>query len=540
MLSLEHVFQNHVTGADISWSVSCSAMAIESRGRGWVFVFSLTSLNLGIFISTALLISPSWESVNSFLRSATGLSVNYVLGIVLSSVGAFIISVTVLLIGLRKMLHHGSFSPRKRLVGPAVGFALLFDILLVVLVLLWGADGTIVFSALEFLIPFIFIILDGVVVIGIYFFFPTIMHAFRSLRRASGGYDSRGTFSLLLTVLVVVCVFSTPLILVPSNAYEGSLTAKPKVIAHRCGGYLGPENTLEAASTALGYGIAGIEFDVQISSDGVPFLLHDDTLERTTNVNEVFPLQASDNADSFTIAELKTLNAGSWFVASDPYKTIQNGFVSAAQVASYQNATIPTLQEAAAFAADHGLILNVDFKQPAPSHPYYSDYLNICLATIDSVGMDSHVWITSRNASWLEFTIQNYPEMVTALTLDNPLPQDAASFEDKEFDMINTNMELPNGVYHQLETEGVPVNAWTVDFAFRFSQLWCLGVDSVTTDIPHILEGISAPTWSLPIVAYQALWIGYAVILVVLAVLKWNRFLVPHNASRSYSIEPEN
>jgi glycerophosphoryl diester phosphodiesterase len=514
-------------------------MAIESRGRGWAFVLSLTSLNLGIFISTALLIGPSWETINSFLRSATGLSVNYVLGIVLLSLGAFIFSLTALIIGLRKLLHQSSFSPRKRLVGPAVGFALLFDFLLVVLVLLWGPDGIIMFNALEFLLPFIFVILDGLVIIGIYSFFPTLVDAFRALRRASGGPDSKGTLSLFLTVLVAVCVFGMPLILVPSNAYEGVLPAKPEVIAHRCGGYLGPENTLEAASTAIGYGIAGIECDVQVSSDGIPFLLHDDTLQRTTNVNEVFPLRASDNADSFTIAELETLDTGSWFVTSDPFNTIRDGFVSATQVASYQNATIPTLQEAAAFAADHSLILNVDFKQPAASHPYYSDYLNICLSTIGSVGMDSHVWITSRNASWLEFTIQNYPAMITALTLDNPLPQNTASFEDKEFDMINTNMEIPNGVYHQLETEGVPVNAWTVDFAFRFSQLWCLGVDSVTSDIPHIIEGMSAPTWSLPAVLYQALWIGYALVLVVVTVLKWNRSPTPYNASHSHLVEPD-
>ena len=512
-------------------------MALESQGRGWIFVLSLTSLNIGIFISTALFIGPSWESINSFLRSAVGLSANYVLGIVLFAVGAFVFSVLALIIGLRSLHYQGSFSPRKRLVGPAAGFALLFDFLLVSLVLLWGPDGVIVFSALEFLIPFIFVILDGLIVIGIYSFFPTLVDAFRALRRASGAYGSKGTLSLFLTVLVVVCVFSTPLILVPSNAYEGGLPAKPEVIAHRCGGYLGPENTLEAGSTAIGYGIAGIECDVQISSDGIPFLLHDDTLERTTNVNEVFPLRASDNADSFTIADLETLDAGSWFVTNDPYNTIRDGFVSATQVASYQNATIPTLQEAATFAAGHGLILNVDFKQPAASHPYYSDYLNICLSTIDSADMDSHVWITSRNASWLEFTIQNYPEMVTALTLDNPLPQDIASFEDKEFDMINTNMELSNGVYHQLEAEGVPVNAWTVDFTFRFSQLWCLGVDSVTSDIPYILEGISAPAWGLPIELYQALWIGYALVLVVVTVLKWNRSLTPDNASHSHLVE---
>ena len=56
----------------------------------------------------------------------------------------------------------------------------------------------------------------------------------------------------------------------------------PRAFAHRCGGALAPENTLEAMKIAARFGV-GIEFDVMLSGDDTPHLMHDETLERTTN-----------------------------------------------------------------------------------------------------------------------------------------------------------------------------------------------------------------------------------------------------------------
>lgn len=56
----------------------------------------------------------------------------------------------------------------------------------------------------------------------------------------------------------------------------------PRVIAHRCGGSLAPENTIEALEVAARYG-TGVEFDVMLSAEGTPHLIHDETLERTTS-----------------------------------------------------------------------------------------------------------------------------------------------------------------------------------------------------------------------------------------------------------------
>lgn len=57
----------------------------------------------------------------------------------------------------------------------------------------------------------------------------------------------------------------------------------PRIIAHRCGGALAPENTLAGLQVAARLGIRAVEFDVMLSADGVPLLIHDETLERTSN-----------------------------------------------------------------------------------------------------------------------------------------------------------------------------------------------------------------------------------------------------------------
>lgn len=81
----------------------------------------------------------------------------------------------------------------------------------------------------------------------------------------------------------------------------------PPLIAHRGAGRLAPENTLAAFRLGHAYGYRAFEFDVKLSSDGKSFLLHDDTLERTSN--------GQGRADALTLGELAQLDAGSWHSA---------------------------------------------------------------------------------------------------------------------------------------------------------------------------------------------------------------------------------
>ena len=87
----------------------------------------------------------------------------------------------------------------------------------------------------------------------------------------------------------------------------------PLVIGHRGAAGTAPENTVAAFKHGRASGADFFEIDVQLSADGVPFLFHDDTPARTTNVEDVFPDRAADPITSFTWAELQQLDAGSYF-----------------------------------------------------------------------------------------------------------------------------------------------------------------------------------------------------------------------------------
>lgn len=114
--------------------------------------------------------------------------------------------------------------------------------------------------------------------------------------------------------------------------------AKKQLVAHRGASAYAPEHTLEAYRLAIEQGADFVEQDLAVTKDGVLVCVHDLTLERTTNVEEIYPERvAQDSTGSgrkrwlvgdFTVAELKKLDAGSWF---DP---------------RFAGARIPTFQEA--------------------------------------------------------------------------------------------------------------------------------------------------------------------------------------------------
>ena len=79
----------------------------------------------------------------------------------------------------------------------------------------------------------------------------------------------------------------------------------PKVIGHRGAKDLVPENTLISINESIKYNVKWIEVDVKVSKDNIPFLLHDDLLDRTTT--------ATGNPCNYLYKEIKTLDAGSWF-----------------------------------------------------------------------------------------------------------------------------------------------------------------------------------------------------------------------------------
>lgn len=124
--------------------------------------------------------------------------------------------------------------------------------------------------------------------------------------------------------------------------------SKPILIAHRGASAYAPEHTQAAYELAIKQGADYVEQDLQMTRDGVLICSHDAELSRTTNVEEVFPDRAVvRNADAkgpkkgwysvdFTLAEIKRLDAGSWFNQANPFAARKE----------YAGLAVPTLEEA--------------------------------------------------------------------------------------------------------------------------------------------------------------------------------------------------
>ncbi|HEX6362148.1 MAG TPA: glycerophosphodiester phosphodiesterase family protein, partial [Albitalea sp.] len=113
----------------------------------------------------------------------------------------------------------------------------------------------------------------------------------------------------------------------------------PFWIAHRGAGKLAPENTLAAFRVGASHGYRAFECDVKLAADGVPFLLHDATLQRTTRERGV--------ASQRPWADLSRLDAGRWHSRA------------------YAGETIPSFEAIAAYCLSNGFALNVEIK-PTP------------------------------------------------------------------------------------------------------------------------------------------------------------------------------
>jgi glycerophosphoryl diester phosphodiesterase len=129
--------------------------------------------------------------------------------------------------------------------------------------------------------------------------------------------------SLLATVVAVGMVMASPA--------AASAADRVDVVAHRGASGEAPENTLAAIREAARQEADWAEIDVVMSKDGVPVLLHDTNLARTTDVEEKFPDRAPWLVEDFTVAELKLLDAGSWFderFAGEPIPTFREALLA--------------------------------------------------------------------------------------------------------------------------------------------------------------------------------------------------------------------
>ncbi len=158
------------------------------------------------------------------------------------------------------------------------------------------------------------------------------------MRRIINFTNMRGKMKIFKVIVVVCIVLIALLVLLiavfrlmssPGRGEEACREAGipyPTVVAHRGASYMAPEETAPAFILAREIGAEYLEADIQRTRDGVLIALHDDTFERTTDIAAVFPARIKETVDRFTLAEIKKLDAGSWFNAQFPDRA-RKGFV---------------------------------------------------------------------------------------------------------------------------------------------------------------------------------------------------------------------
>jgi glycerophosphoryl diester phosphodiesterase len=114
--------------------------------------------------------------------------------------------------------------------------------------------------------------------------------------------------NLSILILVIMTLTGCETDKIPTNL----------VIAHRGVPYYAPEETLPAYHLARDLGADYLEADLQRTKDGIIIALHDDNLQRTTDIADIYPERASELVSSFTWDELQALDAGSWFNKAYP------------------------------------------------------------------------------------------------------------------------------------------------------------------------------------------------------------------------------
>uniref|UniRef100_A0A8C4Z9H3 Glycerophosphodiester phosphodiesterase domain containing 5a n=1 Tax=Gadus morhua TaxID=8049 RepID=A0A8C4Z9H3_GADMO len=326
---------------------------------------------------------------------------------------------------------------------------------------------------------------------------------------------------LLIYVVLLLLIYLAPLTFrCPCVMNSHSLAPRPEIIGRRGAPMLAPENTMVSFNRALQQGVSSLQADVTISEDGVPFLMRDDTLRRTTDVGKVFPSRQHDDASSFNWTDLRALNAGQWFLESDPYWTADS--LSAKERGRAGNQTVCPLVEMLRLAAraNRSALLNV--RRPPPQHPRHRSWFMDTLWVIQRSGIPQKrvTWTPDTDRGRVRGLQQAADEM---LSLEEMRQRGVSSLTLR---LYWRDAMLPAPPPREYLANNVSVTVYPVNEAWLYSLLWCSGVPSVSSDAPQDLRKVPYPIWLMSQSAYCFIWItsdlvSIAVVLVIFSFQKW-------------------
>lgn len=271
-------------------------------------------------------------------------------------------------------------------------------------------------------------------------------------------------------------------LLVPGPAWAAPRAAAahhdaPLVIAHRGASAYAPENTLAAVDTADAMGFAWVENDVQRTRDGELVVVHDDSLARTTDVEQRFPGRAPWKVKDFTAAEIATLDAGGWFGER------------------WAGARVPTLQQYLRRVDANGQKLLLEIKKPELYPGIERDTLRVLgeEGWLDRRHVRSRLVVQSFGADSVREVHRQRPDVTTGF-LGTPAVADLpayAAFTD-QINPTHTSLtaEYVAAVHALKGAHGKPlrVHTWTVNDAAGAARVAAFGVDGIITNNPDVVR----------------------------------------------------
>jgi glycerophosphoryl diester phosphodiesterase len=248
------------------------------------------------------------------------------------------------------------------------------------------------------------------------------------------------------------------------------------VVAHRGSSGAAPENTIAAVRLAVRQGSEVVENDVQRTADGELVILHDTSLARTTDVEEKFPGRSPWNVGDFTLAEIRTLDAGSWFAPE------------------FAGERVPTLAEwGEAVGGRAGMLIEV--KNPA-LYPGIAEDVDAELDTrpvFRSALRGDRLVVQSFDHAWLRTfdTVTGDAVPVGLLFAGGPPSEaqlaDAATWAEQANPALG---DMTEATVDQIHGYGLETHVWTVNDGQGMRKAIGWGVDGVITNYPQVLLDI--------------------------------------------------
>ncbi|MFZ6849653.1 glycerophosphodiester phosphodiesterase [Undibacterium sp. RuRC25W] len=235
----------------------------------------------------------------------------------------------------------------------------------------------------------------------------------------------------------------------------------PKVIAHRGGGTLSPENTLAAMQCGLDYGFAAVEFDVMLSKDGIPVLMHDPEFGRT--------IHGIGSVAATTAADLAIMDAGAWF--SD----------------KFIGERVPSYEEVVRFCRQHGIWMNVEIK-PVPG--FEEETGRVVAAMTAALFADVSVTDLSHLPLFSSFEFPALmaakhaaPNIPRGFLMNEVTPEWRAQMQELAACALHTNhRHLTPEVAREIKDAGYGLFCYTVNTPERAKEILSWGVDAFCTD----------------------------------------------------------